>query len=166
MKNLILLILAWGLTTPVFAQIIVLDEVVISPVKYKYIYEVIDDDVDQSVKDLQEKLGKFDVTKEEYFNDEYDTYDVSFYIPKGYAVATYDKEGNLLRTIERYKNVKLPFAVSQALVERFPNWKVDKDIYKVIYSEPKWESKKVYKIKLTNGEKTVRVKADQDGNFL
>jgi len=166
MKNLILLILAWGLTTPIFAQIIVLDEVVISPVKYKYIYEVIDDDVDQSVKDLQEKLGKFDVTKEEYFNDEYDTYDVSFYIPKGYAVATYDKEGNLLRTIERYKNVKLPFAVSQALVERFPNWKVDKDIYKVIYSEPKWESKKVYKIKLTNGEKTVRVKADQDGNFL
>ena len=166
MKNLILLILAWGLTTPVFAQIIVLDEVVISPVKYKYIYEVIDDDVDQSVKDLQEKLGKFDVSKEEYFNDEYDTYDVSFYIPKGYAVATYDKEGNLLRTIERYKNVKLPFAVSQALVERFPNWKVDKDIYKVIYSEPKWESKKVYKIKLTNGEKTVRVKADQDGNFL
>ena len=106
MKNLILLILAWGLTTPIFAQIIVLDEVVISPVKYKYIYEVIDDDVDQSVKDLQEKLGKFDVTKEEYFNDEYDTYDVSFYIPKGYAVATYDKEGNLLRTIERYKNVK------------------------------------------------------------
>ena len=51
-------------------------------------------------------------------------------------------------------------------MERFPNWKVDKDIYKVIYSEPKWESKKVYKIKLTNGEKTVRVKADQDGNFL
>ena len=111
MKNLFLFLLVCGLTTPVFAQIIELDEVLIYPVKYKYIFEVVDDDIDQSVKDLQIKLGKFDVTKEEYYNDEYDSYDVSFYIPKGYAVATYDKDGNLLRTIERYKNVKLPVAV-------------------------------------------------------
>jgi hypothetical protein len=166
MKNLFLFLLACGLTTPVFAQVIELDTVVISPIKYKYIYEVVDDDIDQSVKDLQMKLGTFDVTKEEYYNDEYDNYSVSFYIPKGYAVATYDKDGKLLRTIERYKNVKLPLSVSQALVERFPNWAVDKDIYKVSYSEPKWESKKTYKLKLTNGEKTIRVKTDEDGNFL
>ncbi|MBC8755874.1 nicotinate-nucleotide adenylyltransferase [Kordia sp. YSTF-M3] len=166
MKKLFLFLLVCGLTTPLFAQVIELDTVVIRPIKYKYIYEVVDDDIDQNVKDLQIKLGKFDVTKEEYYNDEYDSYTVSFYIPKGYAVATYDKDGKLLRTIERYKNVKLPFAVSQALLERFPNWIVDKDIYKVSYSEPKWESKKIYKLKLTNGEKTIRVKTDQYGNFL
>ena len=166
MKNLFLFLLACGLTTDVFAQVIELDEVIIYPVKYKYIYEVVDDDIDQSVKDLQIKLGKFDITKEEYYNDEYDSYDVSFYIPKGYAVVTYDKNGKMLRTIERYKNVKLPLAVNEALEERFPNWTVDKDIYRVSYSEPKWESKKTYKLKLTNGEKTIRVKMDQDGNFL
>ena len=124
------------------------------------------DDIDQSVKDLHIKLGKFDITKEEYYNDEYDSYNVSFYIPEGYAVATYDKDGKLLRTIERYKNVKLPLAVSEALVERFPKWTVDKDIYKVSYSEPNWESKKTYKLKLSNGEKTIRVKTDENGNFL
>ena len=166
MKNLFLFLLVCGLTTPVFAQIIELDTVVIRPIKYKYIFEVVDDDIDQSVKDLQIKLGKFDVTKEEYYSDEYDSYNVSFYIPKGYAVATYDKEGKLLRTIERYKDVKLPLAVSEALSERFPNWIVDKDIYKVNYSEPKWESKKLYKLKLTNGEKNIRVKSDEEGNFL
>ena len=166
MKNLFLFLLVCVFSTPLFAQIIELDEVIIYPVKYKYIYEVVDDDIDQSVKDLQVKLGEFDVTKEEYYNDEYDSYNVSFYIPKGYAVATYDKDGKLLRTIERYKNVKLPLAVSEALAERFPKWTVDKDIYKVSYSEPEWESKKTYKLKLTNGEKTIRVKTDQDGNFL
>ncbi len=166
MKNLFLFLLLCVLTTPLFSQIIELDEVIIYPVKYKYIFEVVDDDIDQSVKDLQLKLGNFDVTKEEFYNDEYDSYNVSFYIPKGYAVATYDKDGKLLRTIERYKNVKLPLAVSKALVERFPNWAVDKDIYKVSYSEPKWESKKTYKLKLTNGEKIIKVKTDQDGNFL
>ena len=166
MKKLFLVILVCVLTTPIFAQIIELDTVVISPIKYKYIYEVVDDDIDQSVKDLQMKLGAFDVTKEEYYSDEYDSYYVSFYIPKGYAVATYDKDGNLLRTIERYKNVKLPRGVSKALTERYPNWIVDKDIYKVSYSEPKWESRKTYKLKLSNGEKNIRVKTDEDGNFL
>ena len=166
MKNLFLFLLVCSLTTPVFAQIIVLDTIVIRPIKYKYIYEVVDKDIDQSVKNLQMMLGKFDITKEEYYEDEYESYRLSFYIPKGYAVATYDKDGNLLRTIERYKNVKLPLAVSRALIERFPNWTVDKDIYKVSYSEPNWESKKTYKLKLTNGKKTIRVKTDEDGNFL
>jgi hypothetical protein len=166
MKNLFLFLLVCGLSTPVFAQIIELDTIVIRPIKYKYIYEVVDKDIDQSVKNLQMMLGKFDITKEEYYEDEYESYRLSFYIPKGYAVATYDKDGNLLRTIERYKNVKLPLAVSRALLERFPNWTVDKDIYKVSYSEPNWESKKTYKLKLTNGKKTIRVKTDEDGNFL
>jgi len=166
MKNLFLFLLVCGLTTPTFAQIIVLDTIYIHPIKYKYLFEVVDDDVDQDVKNLQTVLAKFDVTKEEFYSDEYDTYEVKLRIPKGYAVAAYDKDGKLIRTIERYKNVKLPLAVSQALVERFPNWTVDKDIYKVSYSEPKWESKKTYKLKLTNGEKTIRVKTDEDGNFL
>ena len=166
MKNFILFLLVCGLTMPVFAQIIVLDTVVIRPIKYKYLFEVVDGDIDQSVKNLQTELGKFDITKEEFYSDEYDSYQVTLRIPKGYAVAAYDKDGKLIRTIERYKNVKLPLAISQALAERFPNWVVDKDIYKVIYSEPKWESKKTYKLKLTNGEKTIRVKTDQDGNFL
>ncbi|WP_299111321.1 nicotinate-nucleotide adenylyltransferase [uncultured Winogradskyella sp.] len=166
MKNLFLFLVVCAFTTPIFAQIVELDTVVVRPIKYKYIYEVVDEDIDQSVKDLQIKLAKFDVTKEEYYSDEYDSYNVSFYIPKGYAVATYDEDGQLLRTIERYKNVKLPLAVIEAVAERFPNWSIDKDIYKVSYSEPKWESKKTYKLKLTNGEKTIRVKTDQDGNFL
>jgi hypothetical protein len=166
MKNLILFLLVCGLVSPVIGQVIELDTVIIRPIKYKYIFEVVDGDIDKSVKNLQEELGKFDITKEEYYSDEYDNYTVTFRIPKGYAVAAYDKDGNLIRTIERYKNVKLPLAVSEALVERFPNWTVDKDIYKVSYSEPEWESKKTYKLKLTNGEKIIRVKTDEDGNFL
>ena len=142
MKNLFLFLLVCSLTTPIFSQIIVLDTIVIHPIKYKYLFEVVDNDIDENVKNLQRTLAKFDVTKEEYYSDEYDGYEVSLRIPIGYAIAAYDKEGVLIRTIERYKDVKLPSVVRQALVERFPNWVVDKDIYKVIYSEPKWESKK------------------------
>jgi hypothetical protein len=166
MKNLFLFLFVCGLTAPLFSQIIELETVVIRPIKYKYLYEVVDDDIDQSVKDLQIKLAEFDVTKEEYYDDEYDGYRVSFYIPEGYAIASYDNDGKLIKTIERYKNVKLPLTVNKALVKRFPNWKLDKDIYKVNYSEKNWESKKIYKLKLTNGKKTIRVKMDEEGNFL
>ena len=166
MKNLFLFLLVCVLSTPLFSQIVELETVEVRPVKYKYIYEVVDDDIDQSVKDLQIKLGEFDVTKEDYYNDEYDGYSVSFYIPEGYALASYDKNGKLIKTIERYKNVKLPLSINQALAKRFPNWTLDKDIYKVNYSEEKWESKKTYKLKLTNGKKVMRIKMDDEGNFL
>ena len=166
MKNLFLFLFVCGLTAPLFSQIIELETVVIRPIKYKYLYEVVGDDIDQSVKDLQIKLAEFDVTKEEYYNDEYDGYNVSFYIPKGYAIASYDDDGKLIKTIERYKNVKLPLTVNKALSKRFPNWTLDKDIYKVNYSEKNWESKKIYKLKLTNGKETIRVKMDEEGNFL
>lgn len=166
MKKVLIFLLVCGLITPVFSQITVLDTVVIRPIKYKYIFEVVDEDIDKSVKKLQEELGNFDVTKEEYYSDDYDNYSVTFRIPKGYAVAAYDKDGELIRTVERYKNVKLPLAVREAVVERFPNWSIDKDIYRVTYSDSKWDSKKTYKLKLTNGEKTIRVKTDEYGNFL
>ena len=166
MKNLFLFLLVCGLTTPVFAQVTQLEEVLINPVKYKYLSEVVDDDIDKNVKNLQTKLAEFDITKHEVYSDEYDSYSVDFYIPKGFAAASYDKDGKLLRTIERYINVKLPLDVSRALVEKYPNWTVDKDIYKVTFSGAEGKSKKIYKLKLTNGEKTIRVKTDEGGNFL
>ena len=166
MKNLFLILFLFGLTVPIFSQIIELDEVIIHPVKYKYLFAVVDEDSDSNVKKLEVEVSNFDVTKQEYYSDEYDGYNVSFYIPEGYAVAVYDKDGNILKTIERYKNVKLPISVSRALVKRFPRWIVEKDIYTVNFNQKKWDAKKIYKLKLTNGEKTIRVKSDEKGNFL
>lgn len=166
MKKLFLGLFLIGLTTQLNSQVIELPEVLISPVNYKYLYTVDTEDIDKSVAQLEREVAEFDVTKADYYNDEYDGYNVSFYIPEGYIAAAYDKEGELLRTIERFKNVKLPMAVSTAINERFPKWTVEKDVYKVTYSSKKSSAKKVYKLKLTNGEKTINVKTDEDGNFL
>ena len=67
MKKLFLVLLVCGLNTTLVAQIIELDTVVVSPIKYKYLFEVLDDDIDKSVKDLQKKLAEFDVTTEYLF---------------------------------------------------------------------------------------------------
>ncbi|MFC4634625.1 nicotinate-nucleotide adenylyltransferase [Dokdonia ponticola] len=166
MKNLIIGLFIFGLTTQVFSQVIELPEVFISPVNYKYLYTVNSEDNDPKVAGLERKVAQFDVTKEDYYDDDYDGYTVSFYIPSGSVVAAYDKDGKLLRTIERFKNVKLPTAVQNAIAKRFPNWSMTKDSYQVSYNDDNSTAKKIYKVKLTNGEKSMKVKTDEAGNFL
>ena len=90
---------------------------------------------------------------------------MEFYIPDGKIVAAYDPDGKILRTIEKFNNIKLPTAVSEALLDRFPNWTVASDVYRVTYTE-KMGAKKVYKLKLENGDKEMKIKMNEDGEFL
>lgn len=166
MKNVITGLFLLGLTTQAFCQVIELSDVFISPVNYKYIATVDTEGTDPNVVNVQRKVATYDVTNKDYYNDEYDSYDVSFYIPEGFAAAAYDKDGQLLRTIEKYKSVKLPIAVSKAVNDRFPKWTIESDVYKVTYSSEKISAKKIYKLKLTNGKETIKVKTDEEGNFL
>lgn len=166
MKNLILGLFVFGLTTLVFPQEIELPAVEIEAVNYKYLYAVSTEDTDVQVKKLEEHVSAFDVSETDYFDDEYDTYKVSFYIPDGRIAAAYDKNGKLLKTIEKFDNVKLPRAVNMAVSKRFPAWKMDKNVYKVSYKGDTENAIKIYKMKLTNGEKTIKVKTDGDGNFF
>ena len=100
------------------------------------------------------------------YNDVYDTYTISFYIPEGRIVAAYDKDGKIIRTIERFKNVKLPENILMAVTQRFPNWAIVKDAYKINYMDHAGVTKKEYKIKLKNGDKRMTVKVNEAGDFL
>jgi len=113
---------------------------------------------------LQEKVAMFDLKNSEIYNDEYDTYTVSFYIPEGKILAAYDGNGRIIRTIERFNNVKLPEHIQNAIAERFPNWAFLSDVYKVNFHGT--TAKMQYKVKLINGDKIVRVKIDEKGEFM
>ncbi len=168
MKKLILGVFILGLTTQVFAQVTnveQLSEVVVTAVNYKYLNQTDNKDAAIPVKVLQRKAAAYDVQAQDYYQDDYDFYSVSFYIPDGKLVAVYDPKGKILRTIERFKDVRLPDAVNKSLAERFPKWEPVSDIYRVTYNEDRG-AKKVYKLKLKNGKKTVRVKMNEDGEYL
>ena len=166
MKKLIIGLLAFGLTTQfMFSQITELSEVVVS-VNYKYLNAIDNKETAVPVKMLQEKVALYDVKTSELFSDEYDTYTVSFFIPDGKIVAAYDKDGKIIRTIEKFKNVKLPYNVSSSIVKRFPNWKMVKDVYKVNYHDNQGLTKNQYKVNLENGDKTMTVKINENGEFL
>jgi hypothetical protein len=152
-----------GYAIPVFAQE-VLPEVTVVATNYKYLKSVGGKEVAQPVQVLQRAAAAYDVKKSEYYEDDYESYFISFYIPDGQILAAYDKNGKLLRTAEKYENIKLPSAVTNAVTTRFPNWKISKDAYQVTYYDDKGADKK-YKLLLENGNKRMKVKVNEKGEF-
>lgn len=164
MKKFVLSLLVICLTSQLFSQVVSLPEIEIAAVNYKYLSAVDSEDIDIDVKMLQEKVAQFDLKNSDYYVDEYHTYQVTFFIPDGNILVAYDNDGNIIRTVERFKNVKLPIVVKKSIAERYPSWIFKKDIYRVTYNQE--GSKKEYKVILEKGNEIVRVKTDENGNFL
>jgi len=167
MRNLIIGLIITGLTTVGFAQekTIALEEVEILGVNYKYLDALGDGDVAKPVKLLEQKVATFDVKNLDGYEDEEQDYYVYFKIPVGKILAVYDGEGEIIRTSERFKDIRLPLAVSNAIVEKYPGWTIEGDIYMVNYRKDR-EIIKSYKLFIRKGEKHTRVKTDENGNFL
>ncbi|MBQ4819686.1 nicotinate-nucleotide adenylyltransferase [Aquimarina sp. MMG016] len=142
-----------------------LSEVFISATNYKYLDKVDSKEVAVPVELLERKVATFNLQNADFYQDDYDLYYVSFYIPEGKILAAYDKQGNVIRTAERFKDIELPTQVIKAVEKRFPNWVITQDVYVVNYHEKKG-AKKSYKLKLKNGEKVIRVKMNENGIFL
>jgi len=167
MKNLIISLIITGLTTVGFAQekTIALEEVEVLGVNYKYLDALGDGFVAQPVKLLEQKVATFDLKSLDGYEDEEDDYYVYFNIPKGKILAVYDKEGVIMRTSERFKDIRLPLAVSNAIVEKYPGWRIEGDIYLVNYRKDR-EIIKSYKLFIRKDGKHKRVKTDENGSFL
>lgn len=165
MKKLILSLLLVGWATQMFSQITKLSEVAIT-VNYKYLNAVNTEDLAESVNTLHEEVAFYDIKTSELYSDEYDEYFVTFFIPEGKILAAYDKDGFLIRTVEKFKNIKLPMAIIETIAQKYPKWHMAKDIYKVNYHKDNGVTKMQYKVRLENGEKSFNIKIDEDGNFM
>lgn len=168
MKKFIVGLFVLGLASPLFSQVVKteeLSEVVVMAVNYKYLNQVDNTEAAIPVKMLERKAAAYDVTTKDYYQDDYDFYTVSFYIPDGKIVAVYDADGKIIRTIEKFKDVSLPDAVKKAVLKRYPNWTIVSDVYRVSYADTKG-AKKTYKLKLKNEDKVLRIKMNEDGEFL
>lgn len=167
MKKIFFGLIFFSLTLVTYSQIEKIDEVTITAVNYKYINAVEDESTDLNIQMLQEKVAMYDLKNSELYSDEYDTYTVSFYIPEGKILVAYDKNGKVLRTIEKFKNIKLPKKIKNAIAKRFPNWSVEEDVYFVNYHHRYIDkTRKLYKVKLKNKDQVIRVKLDDTGDFV
>jgi len=166
MKRLLLVLLMSPLLVGVsMAQVVELPEIEIKATNYKYL-SAMGEEAAVPVKELENAVADFDVRSADFYQDEYSTYLVSFYIPEGKILASYDGEGNLLRTAERFKNVKVPKAVRKSIAKKYPSWSITEDVYRVTYHDSKGKANKRYKLVLENAGKRMRVKVDENGEFI
>lgn len=166
MKKLVLGLCILGFAIQLNSQTVELPETVIS-VNYKYLDAVETDNVPERVKKLEEVVLNYkNIEQSKLYDDEHDIYSVSFYVPEGKIVAAYDANGKIVRTIEKYKNIRLPLEVMQAVSKRFPNWGIVEDVYYINYHIENDSLKQAYKIKLQNEEEIITIKTDEKGTFL
>ena len=167
MKNLVIGLILMGLATVGFAQekTVVLDEVEVVGVNYKYLDALGNVDVALPVKLLEQKVASFDVKSLDVYVDDDRSYSVLYRIPIGKILALYDDEGEIISTAERFKDIRLPLVVSNAIVETYPGWIITWDIYFVHYRKNK-KINKVYKLFIEKEGKIIKVKTDDNGIFI
>lgn len=163
--TLALVVLTAGFSLRSSAQIN-LPEVKIIASRFKYLNAADNREMAQPVRMLEWQTAIYNVKQSEFYQDEYDGYYISFYIPDGEILAVYDKDGKLLRTAEKFKNTKLPSVIRDAVVQRFPNWRIAQDTYQVHYYDQKEQADKTFKLLLENGDKRLKVKVNEKGEFL
>ncbi len=166
MKKLLIGLLALGFTTQfMFSQEIELSEVYLD-VNYQYLDAIASEDVAESVQMLEKEVAYYDLKESDLYNNEYDKYRVSFFIPEGHIIAAYNKVGKIIRTTERFKNIKLPKTILRSILEQYPNWEIVEDAYEVDYTDKSGIARKQYKVKLMNGKKKIVEKFDENGEYL
>lgn len=158
-------VFVFGIALQTFGQKI-LPEITVTASNYKYLNAVNPEVQAQPVNMLQQYAAAYNVKGAEFYEEEYDNYFVSFYIPEGKILAAYDKDGTLLRTAEKYKDVALPKHVRDAVTKRFPQWNISTDAYLVSYYSKENVTKKVYKLVLQNGDQRLRIKVNDNAEFL
>jgi uncharacterized ubiquitin-like protein YukD len=163
MKKLIFIYAVFAFPLSAIAQVVTLPEVEVTTQNYKYLDAVQNTPVPKTVEFLERYATKYDLKNSEYY---YEKYFVSIYIPSGKILGVYDKEGNILRTVEKYQNVALPNIIAQSVKKNFSGWKMTKNVFLVHYHNEMGVMRKEYTIVLEKGNQGMRIKLDDKGVIL
>ena len=170
MKNAIIGLIMLGIAGLGYSQDngvqpVELEEVNISPLNLTYLNAVQDHDTPTPAKELENFASRYDITKDPIFDRNFEAYEVIFKETGGRIVATYDQQGKILSSLEKFENIALPAPVRNTIFQNFPGWTVHKDSYLVSY----WldgEVKKIYKVQVRKDNKRKNLKMDRLGNFI
>ncbi|SHJ04785.1 hypothetical protein SAMN04487911_11023 [Arenibacter nanhaiticus] len=175
MKNTLMLLGILGFSLMGFSQVtdndkeakeVKLEEVTVTPiVNFSYQNLVREDTTPDYVQNLQDEVARYDVTQDPNFNGDYEAYEVIFSQTNGRIIATYDQDGKVISTFEKFKNVTPPESVRNSIYELYPNWTIHKDIYRVTYFQGE-DVKKIYQLQVRKDNQKKNIKVDTKGNIL
>ena len=102
----------------------------------------------------------------ELYDHKTDILKVTFEIPKGKIIASFNKDGKIIKTYEKYKNIRLPRNILQTIAEKYPNYGIVEDTYIIEFRFDEDALKQEYSIKLKNNDATLTLKANKHGDII
>lgn len=152
-----------SIETEVDAKSVNLNDVIISA-NSQYVNKVFEETSGDVVKSLEQVIAGFDIKDEAFYSPEYDMYVVNFKTNgKTRMNVTYDSNGIVQSSSERYDNILLPLSVRRALVKDYPGWTLHSNSYRVNYDYLR-DIKKMYKIQLRKDGEKQNLKINVEGN--
>jgi hypothetical protein len=117
------------------------------------------------VLNLEEEVARYDVTESPIYNETAKIYKIVFRRPNARILATFDNEGTLKHSFEKFKDIACPEKVRNTLYDEFSGWQMKGNTYFVYYDE-NGELRRVYKIELENGPDRQSIKLCPEGTKL
>lgn len=102
--------------------------------------------------DIQNFIAKYE-------NRGYDSYQITFQNGKGYLLAEFDNDGEVVKTFQKFEDIPLPLDVRRELYNSNKGWTMTQNKY-MASGRGELLEKEIYKIKLENGNSKRNVKID------
>jgi len=132
----------------------------LSKANENYLRDLILRQLPENVKSIEIEAAQYDLKNSEvYDNSEVAIYTVIFKRKSDELIASYNSEGRILTTVEKYRNVKLPADISIKISNDNPGWIFKSNGLHIKYVYGKGVQK-TYKIKLKKGKKTRIINID------
>jgi len=133
---------------------------------YEYLNEVQDGLTPGQVKYLENAVSHWDVSTSNKFDGRKgELFNVTFKLKDGNIHALYDNNGKIVSAIERFSNFAMPKSVSNEILKQYPNWKIVKNRYSVLYDCSKLVKKK-FKVLLRKGNQEKWLRIDSSGKII
>ena len=158
MKKLMNVLIVLGVTSLGFSQNTngkikreKLNDIVITNVNFNYLQL------------LETEAAMYNVNDESEFDGRNEPFLITFRGSKGFIIAAYDKNGKIIQTTEKYKDIRISKNLAESVLKQFPKSSFLKAYYTVNYDSQK-QVEKSYKLKIKQGNiiKNLRINVNDN----
>jgi hypothetical protein len=119
----------------------------------------------KAVTEYQVMAVHYDVAKSDLFDGRDALFLVVFRTQKGTIEAFYDWRGDMVESIERFRNLALPIEIMRTGLKDYSGWRVIGTNYYVYYVKDR-RTRIIYTIQISNGIKKKKIHLDGEGALL
>lgn len=118
-----------------------------------------------AVTEYQIMAVHYDVAQSDLFDGRDALFLVVFRTQKGTIEASYDWRGEVVESIERFRNLALPLEIMRTGLKDYAGWRVIGTNYYVYYVKDR-VSRIIYTIQISDGSKKKKIHLDGEGTLL